>query len=127
MRISSLGINGYNAALVGRFGIGDVGKYGFALSGIGDTCFEYDSNGVCLSTTSDGGATVQPCTTPSGDTIASAACGSAGVNQQANCTAAGGAWANNVCVYPPGVIGSVSMTTAAIWLACAVGVIFLVR
>jgi len=31
MRHSSVGINGYNASLIGRFGVGDVGKYGFAL------------------------------------------------------------------------------------------------
>lgn len=128
MRMNSLSINGYPAHWVTKHGMGDADAFlfGHGVGALGaDTCFEYDTNGVCLSSTSDGGATVTPCTTSSGDTIASAACGSKGTDQLATCSAAGGTWANGNCTYP--VVNPVSTSTAVLWLAGAALLIMVVR
>jgi hypothetical protein len=116
MRLHSAGINGYNASLVGRFGVGDVGRYGFAL-GATETCFQYNDDGSCASTTSDGGATVTSCTTTTGDTVASSACGSMGpVNPY-----------NTIAQVLPSPVGTPSTTTAAIWLGVAALVILMIK
>ena len=146
MRAASQLINGYPAHWVAAHGHGDVTRYGF---GLGDS--SGDAAGSCVSTgcdlmlgqTTDNCGNLCPDAAPAfpgggGGTLPKGALNASSANApdangitQAMCSGLVGAqWVNGTCVNPSnstsGATG-VSTTQALVFLAVAVGVVFMVR
>lgn len=125
MTLPSSGINGYNASLIGRFGVGDVGRYGFAL---GDTTtIAFPQTGT--PTDQGMGPVMQPNTVDDSGAFSFLTSGTDANGFDAQtCANAGRQWVNNACALNTGApVGQTSTSTALLFLAAAVGVIFLVK
>lgn len=121
MTLPSSGINGYNASLIGRFGVGDVGRYGFALGDTTTIAFPQTSTDPVPtgdpSTINDSGAF----------SFLTDITDANGFDAQ-TCANAGRQWVNNACALNTGApVEQTSTSTALLFLVAAIGVIFLVK
>lgn len=126
MNVSSMSLQGYRASALGSTATPPFG--GSSIPG----CVSYDDSGDCETCSTASGWTLNSggsCdggTVPSPTVLTSTLPDVNGVTKQM-CDNAGRPWVNGLCMLNKPAPGTASPTTMYVFLAVAVGVVFLVR
>lgn len=136
----SRAINGYDASLIGRQGVGDVGKYGFGIVNLGDSVdltttlppatlpptstdapvnLLQQAYGSFVGTFAPDGGTIPGCTTYDANSDCTTCASGFTLDGKGGCT--------SNAQSAPSAPGQTSTTTAVIFLCVALGIVFLVK